>query len=387
LLAGSGLGVGDDWRVALDQALDAALGPLAGHAPDLLLLFAGAAYRARFSDLLARAAERTGAMHIAGCSASGVIADARELEDAPGIAAMAVRLPAGSLLSVQRVLPADLERVVDWTERLGLASASCNGLILIADPFTTDVMTMLAALERDYPGAPIIGGLATGAPGLRGTSIFRGTCSASEGAVVIGLGGAATIRPVVSQGCEPLGQPWTITDADRNMVKAIGHQPAYQVLTDTIQGLDAGHRQRVNNNLLIGLAMDEYLDEFRRGDFLIRNLIGVDPKSGAIGVAGEPRIGQTIQFQIRDARAADEELRHLLQAAAATSSGAALLFACNGRGVGLFGEADHDARTVRELLGPLPVAGLFCNGEIGRVGDTTYIHGFTASLALIAATG
>jgi small ligand-binding sensory domain FIST len=378
--------MGDEWQAALDQALDAACRPLQGQAPDLLLLFAGTAYRGRFSDLLKHTATRTGALHIAGCSASGVIADARELEDAPGIAALALRLPAGAHLRVKSVSPGDLEKPTDWPDLLDLPAGACTGLILLADPFTTDVAALIAGLERDYPGVTIVGGMATSAPGLRGTSVFCGTRSASEGAVVIALGGSATLRPVVSQGCEPIGQPWTITDADRNIVKSIGSRPAYQVLQDTILSLDPPKRGRANNNLLVGLAMDEYLDEFKRGDFLIRNLMGVDPSSGAIAIAAQPRIGQTIQFQIRDAQAADEELRHMLQTTVGPPSAAVLLFACNGRGVGLFGQANHDASTVRELLGPLPLAGLFCNGEIGPVGNATFIHGFTASLALITAT-
>jgi len=129
--------------------------------------------------------------------------------------------------------------------------------------------------------------------------------------------------------------------------------------------------------------MNEYRDEFRRGDFLIRNLVGVDPRSGAIAVAGAPRVGQTLQFQLLDARAADQELRQMLQGASDVSSTAALLFACNGRGAGLFGTPDHDVRTVREVLGALPLAGLFCNGELGPVGDKTFVHGYTASLGLI----
>jgi small ligand-binding sensory domain FIST len=212
-----------------------------------------------------------------------------------------------------------------------------------------------------------------------------------QGALVVGLGGATTVRPVVSQGCEPIGDVWTITDAAGHVVKGIAGRPAYEVLVDTVQALDADRRERVNGNLLVGLAMDEYRDEFRRGDFLIRQLIGVDPNTGAIAVAAQVHVGQTLQFQIRDARAADEELRHMLDvvrgdAAAKPSSSAALLFACNGRGAGLFGATDHDARTVNEILGPVPLAGLFCNGEIGPVGAKTFIHGFTASLALISAT-
>jgi small ligand-binding sensory domain FIST len=254
------------------------------------------------------------------------------------------------------------------------------------DPFTTDAPALIAALEQAYPGSPIMGGLATGAYGLQRTFVFTGERIAANGAIVIALGGAVGLRPVVSQGCEPIGQPWTITDASGHLVKGIGGRPAYEVLLETVRELDPERRERVNRNLLVGLAMDEYRDEFKRGDFLIRNLMGVDPSSGAIAVAAEVEVGKTLQFQIRDAQAADAELRQMLGAETGGTAGAALLFACNGRGMGLFGAADHDAHTVRELLGPLPLAGLFCNGEIGPVGARTYLHGFTASLALIAPT-
>jgi len=377
--AGSGLGVGDVWKTALDTAVDQALSSLEGQAPDLLLLFASAFYREAFAELLARAADRSRTTELSGCSASAVIAGASELEDESGVAALAVILPRGSYLSVRHVS----SDAISEAHLVAMPTEVCHGIILLADPFSTDVGGLIAGLERDYPGTPIVGGLATGLPGGRLTAVFCGNKAHDDGAVVIGLGGGVQLKPVVSQGCEPIGQPWTITDASEHLVRSIGTRPAYQVLLQTIQNLDVEQRERVAGNLLVGLAMDEYRDEFRRGDFLIRNLIGVDPRSGAIAIGAQVRIGQTLQFQIRDARAADEELRHMLDAVSGTSTAAAVLFACNGRGVGLFGAPDHDAKTVREILGPLPLAGLFCNGEIGPVGAATYLHGFTASLALI----
>jgi small ligand-binding sensory domain FIST len=301
------------------------------------------------------------------------------VEQEAGVAALALRLPPGSLLNVRHVSAEE----VDSSDLAGMSARACHGIVLLADPFSTDVGTLIATLERDYPGVPIVGGLATGFPGAHWTAVFHGGHASEDGAVVVGLGGSVGLRPVVSQGCEPIGEAWTVTNASEHIVRSIGARPAYQVLLETVQALDPAQRERVSGNLLVGLAMDEYRDEFRRGDFLIRNVIGIDPSSGAIAIAAQPRVGQTLQFQIRDARAADEELRHMLHGLAGGPS-AALLFACNGRGAGLFGAPDHDARTVRELLGPLPLAGLFCNGEIGPVGAATYLHGFTASLALIA---
>jgi small ligand-binding sensory domain FIST len=387
-LAGSGLGSAGDWQTALDQALSQALQPLGGNPPDLLLLFANAVYTEAFPELLREAAERSGALELAGCGASGVIAGDRELEGQPAIAALALRVN-GSLLAVHRVWPDDLAdggpAPGGWPSRLGLLANACTGLIVLADPFSTDVGVLIAGLERDYPGVPLVGGLASGHPSVHHTHVFFGTQASGQGAVVVGLSGSAAIKPIVSQGCEPIGKPWTITQAEGHIVRTIGNRPAYEVIVETVEALTPPERQRVARNLLVGLAMDEYRDEFNRGDFLIRNLLGVDPQSGAIAIGAEPQVGQTIQFQVRDAKAADEELRHMLAASAgvAPQTAAAVLFACNGRGVGLFGQPDHDARTTRELLGPVPLVGLFCNGEIGPVGPTTYLHGFTASLALI----
>jgi small ligand-binding sensory domain FIST len=220
----------------------------------------------------------------------------------------------------------------------------------------------------------------------RGTHVFCGARVYTDGAVVVGLSGGVRLRPVVSQGCEPIGEPWTVTGAMGHVLESIGSRPAYEVLVRTLESLSDRERARAARNLLIGLAIDEYRDEFGRGDFLIRNLMRIDSASGALAIGALPQVGQTVQFQVRDARAADEELRHLLAEAAeelVQPPAAALLFACNGRGAGLFGSANHDAQAASDLLGAPPLAGFFCNGEIGPVGGTTYLHGFTASFGLI----
>jgi small ligand-binding sensory domain FIST len=377
--AGGGLGTGADWQAALETALDGALGPLDGEAPDLLLIFASVAYEADYAELIRAGADSSRTTELVGCSASAVIAEGREVETEPGVAALALTLPRGGILNARHVA-ADEVRDAGLA---GMSAAQCSGLVVLADPFTADVAALIDTLEREYSGAPIVGGLATGNPAARSTCMFHGAAVHEEGAVVIGLGGTLRLRPLVSQGCEPIGEPWTVTEVDQHIVRSIGGRPAYQVLLETVNRLDPETRDRLNSNLRVGLAMNEYRDEFKRGDFLIRNLMGVDPQSGAIAVAGTPRIGQTLQFQILDSRAADQELRDMLLAVGATRSVAALLFACNGRGRGLFGTPDHDARTVREALGPLPVAGLFCNGEVGPVGGATFLHGYTASLGLI----
>ncbi len=228
--------------------------------------------------------------------------------------------------------------------------------------------------------------MASGNPQVRRTQLFLNGQVIEDGAVALALGGPLSIRSIVSQGCNPIGRPWTITGAEGQIIASIAGRPALDVLMETLNELPSDQQQRAQSNLLVGLAMDEYRDDFGRGDFLIRNLLGADRERGAIAVSASPREGQTIQFQLRDAAAADEDLRFLLKAERATLQGkeslAALLWSCNGRGVGLFGEPDHDAKAVAEILGSIPLAGFFCNGEIGPVGSKNFLHGFTASMAL-----
>lgn len=233
-----------------------------------------------------------------------------------------------------------------------------------------------------------MGGMASGDREARRTQLFLDGQVYEDGAVALAIGGPLTIRSIVSQGCNPIGRPWTITGAEGQYIQTIGGRPALEVLLETIAELPPGEQERAQQNLLIGLAMDEYREEFGRGDFVIRNLLGANRENGAIAVAAAPREGQTLQFQVRDAAAADEDLRLLLEEARAASPGtdsiAALLWSCNGRGQGLFGTPDHDAKAIAEILGPIPLAGFFCNGEIGPVGSINYLHGFTASIALFS---
>lgn len=385
--AAGGIAPGQTWEEALDGALAQAGERVQG--ADLLLLFLSSALLPHYRELLARLRELTAARLLVGCSGQGVIGTAREIEHRPAVAVLGLTLP-GASLRVGHVTQEQIERcatAADWHALLGVHPDDVNAWIILADPFTVDGERLLAGLAAAYPGVPLAGGMASGDPRLRGTHLFLGGRVLSEGAVLIALGGAYTLRTVVAQGAAPIGETWTITGVEQNWVTGLGGRPPLQVLSETLQALPADLRARAAHNLLVGLAINEYQAEFRRGDFLIRNLIGAHRASGALAIGDAPRVGQTLQFQVRDAEAADEDLREMLAAVCVDLGGtepvAALLCSCNGRGVGLFGVPDHDARAVAEQLGPLPLAGFFCNGEIGPVGGRPYLHGFTASLALI----
>jgi len=385
--AEAAIAAGNDWRSVLESMQSHLTLPTSDESVDLVLLFASDAYADEFDQLLGAVRWMTGAKTVIGCSGSGIIGPGREIEDEPAIALQLFSLP-GVELHTRHLTQLDLQRDDDdWTPDLPAAN-DLNAWLLFTDPFTFDTESLLRRFSELYERKPLIGGLASGNYRRRQTFLFLDDDVHEDGAVAIGIGGAYDVKSVVSQGCAPIGETWTITAAEGNVIETIGMRPALEVLYDTFRALPPETQERARSNLLVGLAMNEYRDEFGRGDFLIRNLMAVDQQAGTITVGALPRVGQTLQFQLRDPDAADEDFAELLSLARSDLSGdfppvGALLCCCNGRGVGLFGEPSHDVQKLEEVLGPMPVAGFFCNGEIGPVGGQNFLHGFTASLALI----
>jgi small ligand-binding sensory domain FIST len=389
MLAAAAVAQHEDWREALADALNK-IAPFrdAGAKTDLALLFASQAYAPEFPELVTRTRAATGARVLVGCSGQGVIGPAREIEGAPALTLLVLSLP-GARLTPLHITQRDLEQLEppeSCRRYSGVGADDVNAWLLLADPFTLDIEGLMATLSGAYPDAPLVGGMASGDTTARRTHLFLNGDVYESGAVALALGGPFGLRTVVSQGCTPIGQPWTITGARGQIIETIAGRPAIEVLTQTMRELPPGLQERARSNLLVGLAMDEYREEFGRGDFLIRNLLGADRESGTLTVGALPRAGQTVQFQLRDAEAADEDLRLLLErerlVLGDTRPVAGVLWSCNGRGAGLFGSPDHDARTVAAVLGPVPLAGFFCNGEIGPVGGRSFLHGFTASMLL-----
>ena len=385
--AASAIGFGPEWQRALGDALGEVSSRLDGAAVDLAVVFAAHQYASNYPDMLAEIRARLDPRVLIGCSGQGVIGTDREVERTAAISVLAFSLP-GAQLSPHHVTQAELaEDSGAWAASLGVPLTDANAWLIIADPFTIDPELLMSTLTMTYPDTPLIGGLASGHPRMRGTHVFLEGTAHAYGAVALAIGGPYTVQPVVSQGAEPIGETWTITGAHDNVVESLGMRPALEILSETFQALPEYTQQRARSNLLVGLAMNEYQDDFGRGDFLIRNLLGINQENGELVIGAAPRVGQTLQFQLRDPDAADAELAFLLERTRFELEGrqavGGLLFACNGRGIGLFGQPDHDAQAVTNHLGEIPLAGFFCNGEIGPVAGKPFLHGFTASLALI----
>jgi len=325
---------------------------------------------------------------LAGCSSTGLVANAEEIENAGGLVLALYSLPGAKLKGVrftqENIESAGAEHY--WPVETGVAKKDVNGWLAFVDPFHLDSESWLTSWNESYAAVPVYGGLASGNFHEQLTQIYLDGEVFEDGGVAIAVGGEVTLTGVVSQGCTPIGEAWTLTRVEQNLIRHIGNRPAYAVLSETVQKMSPEDQRKAQGNLHIGLVVNEYLEDFQRGDFLIRNLIGGDPNSGVLAVGALPRMGQTIQFQRRDAAAASEDLSALLARTKGKLAGATVyggcLFCCNGRGKNLFGRPSHDAELVQAHFGPTGLAGFFCNGEIGPVGQKNFLHGFTASLAL-----
>jgi small ligand-binding sensory domain FIST len=322
-----------------------------------------------------------------------VINNDRELERLPALSLLALALPGATLASV-RFSPETIAAGRDdahWREKLGVSLDQGRGWFIFGDPFDCDGDALLKQLHNAYPSAPVVGGMAGPGPRDRQTWLFHDDEVVSGGAVGLALGGGYDLVPLVSQGCEPIGQTWTITSVKNGWIETIGNRPAIQVLIETLNGLDVDLRPRARRNLLMGVAADEYRPNFQRGDFLIRAVTGFDQARGAIAVESGPRVGQTMQFQMRDAATADLDLRVTLDHAAVWLDGrkpiGGVLCACQSRGSGLFGTSHHDAGLIATALGAPMIAGCFSAAEIGPVGLVPFIHGQTAVLGLVCRRG
>jgi small ligand-binding sensory domain FIST len=361
---------------AVGEVAGEVLEAFGGEEPDLLVCFASPHFVGAMEDLTAALGGVLGPRVMLGATVVGVVGGAHEVEDAPGVSVFAVSCPDAELtpvsLAVERT--PDGAAVTGWPDLEGDPST----LLLLADPFSFPIDGFLARLRDDRPGLQVVGGAASAARGPGGNRLALDGRVTASGAVGVFLDGLP-VRAVVSQGCRPVGAPYVITRGGGNRIEELAGRPAIERVQDTAAAASEDDRALMRTGLHLGVVVDEHRVEFGRGDFLVRNVLGGDGESGAIVVGDDVTVGQTVQFQVRDATAADEDLREML---AGEEAAAALLFTCNGRGVRFFGGPDHDAGVVDQLLGPLPVAGAFCAGEVGPVGGQNFLHGFTASLAL-----
>lgn len=381
-LIGDGLGLDADLLRAAEQACRQALEPLGAHPPDLVCAFVSGGEPDQVSAAGERVAAITGAQAMVGCTAGGVIGAGRGVEGRAAVSVWAAQLPGATVRSFHlEVMQADEGMaVIGLPERTPRDSVA----VLLTDPYTFPTDGFVSRANDALDGLAIAGGLASGAGA---TWLWADGRSYDRGAVGVMVGGNDVVaRTVVSQGCRPIGPAMTVTSAHGNVLVELAGRPALQKIEEILAMLPPADQALASSGLHLGIALDEYAEEHDRGDFLIRGILGLDPGSSGVVVGDLVEVGATVRLQVRDADAADEDLRALLGAFRGKNRpvAGALLFSCNGRGEHLFGSslggADHDVAVVRRELKTSGVAGFFAGGELGPVAGRNHLHGFTASV-------
>ncbi|MFQ5613168.1 MAG: FIST N-terminal domain-containing protein [Anaerolineae bacterium] len=360
---------------------------LAGRSLDLALVFLSPPFGpvAGFVSENLRAALKPGLL--IGCTGEGVIGREREVEQGPAIALVGAHLPQVTLRPFAfpaRAWADALAGTGAFRQAVG-APVEARLFVLLADPFSTPMDRLLDAFNTAYAQVPVIGGLASGASRPAGNALLFEDRVFSGGAVGVALSGPFDVDVVVSQGCRPIGRPLKITSAQENFILSLEGQPPLVYLQELVNQLSETDRRLLQNGLFIGRAIDPDRDQaaLGRGDFLIRGVVGIDQESGVIAIGDYVHQGETVQFHLRDATTATEDLEMMLapQMFFESPSGA-FLFSCNGRGTRLYDHPNGDISTIQKVLGGVNLAGFFCAGEIGPIGGKNFLHGHTASMVL-----
>ncbi len=378
---------------ALAETIETTHARLGGARPDIAFVFASVHNAGGFDQLAARVSSALGDVPVIGCSAAAVIGDGRELEDRPGLAVSAAVLPGVTLRPFHIApdgTPDDGAPAAEWEALVGIAATDARGLVLLPDPFSFEPEPFLGTLDAVYPLAAKIGGLASGGRGPGEQALFVGDRTHRAGLAGLALAGPVAIDTVVAQGCRPIADPMFVTRCRGHLVLEINGRPVLEVLASVFERLDPRDQQLFRTSLHLGLAMRESQVDYGPGDFLVRNVLGVDDRTKALVVGALMQETQIVQFHVRDAETSRDDLHtslhHYREAQGERLPAGALMFSCLGRGMGLFGLPDHDTDLFRRHLGAVPLGGFFCNGEIGPVGGFTFLHGYTSAFGLIRPT-
>ena len=380
----SSLAKHEDPKVAVDQAVEEIQSALDGQ-PDLTFVFISQFDSDGVALIHDHLKERLNSRVLLGCTAESVVGVDAEIEMEPAIALWSATLPGTDLHPFHLTFEntPDGSTILGWPDTMD-SWPDAASMILLPEPFTFPTDYLLERLKDDRPRTRVMGGVASGGTAEGQNRLLINDDSHSAGCVGIVLDGGVTVDTIVSQGCRPIGKPMVVTRAERNIIAELGGKPAYDQLAELFESLPNAEKKLVQQQLHLGIVTSEYRDNFEAGDFLVRNVLGVDPEQKVIAIGNYVRVGQTVQFHVRDELSADTDLTQRLSRNKAAGGDilAALMFTCNGRGTRMFSIANHDANAVHHGFGPIPMAGFFAQGEIGPVADENFVHGFTASIAL-----
>ncbi len=373
----------------LAECVSAVRESMGGAAPDLAVVFVSSEFASQYQDVPSMVQGRLGAGLVFGCSGGGVIGGGREVEHRPALSLTVAQLPGVEMLPFFLAgsdLP-DMDAGPEaWEKALNVSAEKDPNFLLLVDPFSFPAQNFVMGLDYAFGRSAKVGGMASGGNQKGDNALFLGERVYQSGAIGVALQGNITMDTIVAQGCRPIGGLMSITKSRENILIELDERPPLEVLRKLFASSSERDREMMQNSLFLGVAMDDLNDSPQPGDFLIRNVLGMDGRDGVMAVGEMLREGQRVQFHLRDALTSAEDLAALLRRYATERgtghSRGALLFSCLGRGEYLYGRPDHDTDLFGETIGSIPLGGFFCNGEIGPVGGTTFLHGYTSSFGI-----
>ncbi len=379
----------DDLEQAIGECVGGLLSRMDDAAPDLAVVFVSPSHEAGYEQVTEVVKRRLPSAKVFGCSGGGIIGNGMEVEQRAAVSVTGASLPGVEIVDFHlegENLP-DLDAgPSSWEDLVKVSRSQDPQFVILADPFSFPVQNLLLGLDFAFGSCAKIGGLASGAHQQLKNALFLNDQVHRSGAIGLALHGNIAVDTVVAQGCRPIGRPMHITDCRRNMLIELDGRSPMAVLKELFQTMNERDQDLMRHSLFLGVVMDELLDEPRQGDFLIRNVVGMDDRSGSLGIGEMLKEGQMVQFHLRDAETSAQDLNAVLERYAVDNREnqvqGALLFSCLGRGQYLYGRPNHDTDLFREKLGEVPLGGFFCNGEIGPVSGVTFLHGYTSSFGI-----
>ena len=380
-------------EACVDESVEAILSQMDGKSVDLTIIFVSPQFKDKYEEIPKLIRDRISSGHFLGCSGGGIVGGGKEAEQQAAFSMTCANLPDVEIKGIHTdtmKLPDQDTAPSVWREWLGVDVEKNPSFIFLADPFSFQGEEFLAGVDFAYPNSSKVGGLASGAQAQGGNALYLDDKIYNNGLIGLALSGNIGMDTIVAQGCRPIGEPVKVSKCDGTLLTGMDGQPPLELLQSVYEGLDENDKSLVQTSLFLGIEMDPLKDNPQQGDFLIRNIMGVEREIGGIHVGTLLREGQLVQFHLRDKAMSAEDLKLMLTRYKANknfkNTSGALLFSCLGRGQYLYGKPNHDADMFRDHIGDIPLGGFFCNGEIGPVGKTTFLHGYTSSFGIFHPT-
>lgn len=376
-------------REAISESCFRVTSELGGLKPDLVMIFPSSHYDQGYELIPQMIRFELGDCIIFGCSGTSVMGAGREIEYKPGFAMIAGSLPGVELTSFHienNDIPDGDDPPNNWENLIGIRSEKRPDFVILADPFSIQVEKLLMGLDFAFPHSTKVGGLASGGRSYAENALYVNSNIHRSGAIGLALHGNVVLDTIVSQGCRPIGKVMQVTKCEGNELIELNEQTPFEALKEMFTMLSDRDKELIQHSLFLGIVMDELRNDPQLGDFLIRNIVEIDPRTGTLKISELLKEGQTVQFHLRDADTSSKDLRSMLthykKNGLRESASSALLFQCLGRGSYLYGKPNHDTLMFKDLVGDIPLAGFFCNGEIGPVSGYTYLHGYTSAYGI-----